>query len=128
MDIRDRIADDLLQQGVRYNIGKLRYDLEHPVAREGLIKVLTKGAGKYEARNWEKGLSWMDTVASLERHLAAWKMGEDIDPETGEYHVDHMQCNTHFLSTFRVTHPEKDDRPHKFIKQLDYRNEEKEHI
>lgn len=100
------------ESGLRFNRGKLRYDLLHPAAQEGIVKVLTSGAVKYSARNWEKGISWTDCIASLKRHLAAFEIGEDIDPETGLRHIDHLQCNAHFLSAYYSIAPEFDDRPH----------------
>lgn len=41
-------------EGLRYNKGKLKYDLVHPWAHEQMVKVLTNGANKYGDRNWEK--------------------------------------------------------------------------
>ncbi len=102
--------------GLRYNDGKLRYDLIHPVAQEGLVKVLTRGAQKYADRNWEKGLSWTSTIASLKRHLAAIEKGEDYDKESGELHINHVQCNAHFLSAYYKIAPQFDDRPHSYLK------------
>jgi hypothetical protein len=32
--------------------------------------------------NWRKGLSWVDTLSSLERHIADFKKGVDIDPKS----------------------------------------------
>lgn len=55
-------------KGLRYNSGKLRYDLVHPEAHEGMIKVLTYGAIKYEDRNWERGMAWSNVIASMKRH------------------------------------------------------------
>lgn len=98
-------------EGLRYNEGKLRYDLLHPIAQEGLVKVLTKGAEKYAERNWEKGMKWSTILASLKRHLAAIERGEDFDQETGELHIDHVQCNAHFLSAYYKIYPQGDDRP-----------------
>lgn len=97
-------------KGLRYNSGKLRYDLLHHKALEGVTRVMTKGAEKYEDRNWERGMAWSTAIQSLERHLAAFKSGEDFDKETGELHVDHLQCNAHFLSAFYHTYPQGDDR------------------
>ena len=96
--------------GIRYNQGKLRYDLVPVFAQEQYVKVLTYGASKYSQDNWRKGLSWMSCVASLERHLASFKSGEDIDPESGLPHMAHVMCNAAFLSEFAKTHPELDDR------------------
>lgn len=104
-----------MKEGLRYNEGKLRYDLLHPIAQKGLVSVLTFGASKYEARNWEKGLSWTSTIASMKRHLAAIEAGEDYDPESGLLHIDHVQCNAHFLSAYYKIAPQFDDRRHKYL-------------
>lgn len=103
------------EQGLRYNTGKLRYDLLHPVAQKGIAEVLTFGANKYEDRNWEKGMSWTSTIASMKRHLAAIEAGEDYDPESGLKHIDHVQCNAHFLSAFYKIAPQFDDRNHSYL-------------
>ena len=100
------------EAGLRYNTGKLRYDLLHPVAQKGIVSVLTKGSMKYAPRNWEKGMTWSTVIASLKRHLAAFEAGEDVDIETGELHIDHIQCNAHFLSAYYKIAPWYDDRAH----------------
>ncbi len=107
-------------KGLRLNSGKLRYDLEHPIARKGLIKVLTKGSEKYAPRNWENGMGWSTVIASLKRHLAAFEAGEDYDPETGLLHADHIQCNAHFLSAYYSIYPQGDDRPHHYLNSPNY--------
>lgn len=97
-------------RGSRFNTGKIRMDLIDPEAMAGLAAVLTKGAEKYTANNWRDGLPYTETVASLLRHTFAFLGGEDIDKETGLPHVDHMQCNTMFLSNMTKTRPDMDDR------------------
>lgn len=104
-----------MTEGLRYNNGKLRYDLLHPVAQKGIVEVLSFGASKYEPRNWEKGLSWTSTLASMKRHIAAIERGEDFDPESGLKHIDHVQCNAHFLSAYYKIAPQFDDRPHSYL-------------
>lgn len=105
-----------VDRGLRYNQGKLRYDLLHPTAQEGIVKVLTKGAEKYAPRNWEKGMPWSDVISSLKRHLAAIEKGEDYDAESGLLHIDHVQCNAHFLSAYYKIAPHYDDRNHNYLK------------
>lgn len=100
------------EEGLRFNEGKLRFDLTHPVANEGLARVLTIGANKYAERNWEKGMKWSKVVASLKRHLHAFESGEDFDKESGELHVNHILCNAHFLSAYYKIAPQFDDRLH----------------
>lgn len=107
-----------LGTGKRYNEGKLRYDLVHPKAHEGMVEILTLGAKKYAERNWEKGMLWSNVISSLKRHLAAIERGEDFDPETGRLHADHLQCNAHFLSAYYHIYPQGDDRPHKYLTPL----------
>lgn len=103
--------------GLRFNKGKLRYDLVHPKAHEDMVKVLTMGAEKYFDRNWERGLSWESVIASLKRHIAAIESGEDYDRESGLLHIAHAACNVHFLNAFYYDFPQGDDRPKRFFKQ-----------
>ena len=102
--------------GLRYNKGKLRYDLIHPKALEDFVQILTDGATKYESRNWEMGLSWTSVLASLKRHVTAIERGEDYDKESGRLHIAHAACNVHFLNAFYYIFPQGDDRPKKFLK------------
>jgi hypothetical protein len=101
--------------GVKYDSGKLRYDLVNPDAHRRMVEILTFGAQKYDARNWEKGMPWSRLIASLKRHLAAIEAGEDFDPESGKLHIDHLACNAHFLSAYYKLHPWGDDRPHAYL-------------
>lgn len=102
-------------KGLRFNEGKLRYDLIHPKALEGLVNVLTAGSKKYSDRNWEAGMSWSTVIASLKRHLAAIEAGEDYDEELGTLHIDNLQCNAHFLSAYYDIYPQGDDRPNTYF-------------
>jgi 5'(3')-deoxyribonucleotidase len=117
-----------MEKGLRYNEGKTRLGLIPTSAIEGIGKVLTYGANKYTvkdadgnividgANNWKKGLPWMEVIDSLERHLTAFKNGEDIDPESNCYHVDHLLTNAAFLKEFYKIYPQGDNRPHKYLK------------
>jgi len=102
--------------GLRFNKGKLRYDLVEPHAFEDFVQVLTDGANKYFDRNWENGLSWTSVLASLKRHIAAIEKGEDYDKESGRLHIAHAACNVHFLNAFYYTFPQGDDRPKRYLK------------
>lgn len=102
-------------KGLRYNKGKLKYDLVDPWAHEKLVEVFTLGAQKYEPNNWRKGMSWVTTVASLKRHLAAWEKGEDYDEETGLLHMAHVMWNAHALTAFYKIYPQGDDRQHGYL-------------
>lgn len=99
-----------MPEGLRFNQGKLRYDLLPPGPIREVIKVLTAGAEKYAPRNWEKGMKWSTVLASLRRHLDAFERGEDFDLESGLPHLSHAMANILFLMEYVKTHPEHDDR------------------
>jgi hypothetical protein len=124
----------------RYNKGKLRYELIADRALRDLADVYTKGAHKYTiyrdvegkevkgadiplsevgnyevvndgSDNWRKGLPWMSTLGSVERHIASWKTGEDLDPELKTYHLANAAWGLFVLLESYRLHPELDDRP-----------------
>lgn len=109
-----------IKQALRFNEGKLRYDLIPPSAIKGLAEVLTYGHNKYSEKggekNWERGLPWESVGASLMRHLEKWRNGEDYDQESGLLHIDHVLCNAAFVKEFYKTHPELDNRPRPWTK------------
>lgn len=104
-------ADSTL--GIRENKGKPKMSMlmEAREARLGEAAVLTFGAEKYARANWLKGVKITETADSLLRHLTAFLSGDDIDPESGLPHVDHIQCNATFLAQMFHTRPDMDDRP-----------------
>lgn len=106
-----------VDKGLRYNEGKIRYDLITPFALEQLATVLSKGAEKYAERNWELGMRWSTVIASLERHLQAFKNGEDFDKESGLLHISHLLTNAAFLAEYYKIYPQGDDRQHQYLSQ-----------
>ena len=101
---------------IRFNQGKLRFDLVNPQAHKDMVEVLTHGAEKYFDRNWEKGFAWTSVLASLKRHIDAWERGEDYDPDSGLLHMAHAACNVHYLNAFYYLFPQGDDRPKPFMR------------
>jgi hypothetical protein len=47
------------------------------------------GEKKYSAHNWRLGYEWDKSIDALERHIGAFKDGEDNDPESGLSHIAH---------------------------------------
>jgi hypothetical protein len=84
--------------GRKFDGGKLEYGLLPALALEETVKVLTFGAQKYERDNWQKvpdaKRRYFD---ALQRHVWAWKQGEQIDPESGIHHLAHAMCCLMFL-------------------------------
>ena len=80
---------------------KNRLDLIEPEFIEGVGKVLTFGADKYEPNNWQKVEDAENRYyAAAMRHLMAWRKGEKTDPESGLSHLYHVACNIMFLQYF----------------------------
>lgn len=79
--------------------GKPRLELLDPVFITGIGKILTFGADKYGANNWQSATPEdVERVkGALLRHLMSYLGGEKLDPETGEPHLYHIGCNTMFL-------------------------------
>lgn len=98
-----------LPLGRKFDIGKLRYGLIPPLAQQEMVKVLTFGAEKYEPDNWKHV---EDSITryfdAMERHVWAWKMGEDLDPESGIHHLAHAMCCLAFLYEHDVKYTKKE--------------------
>ena len=115
--------------GSRENKGKIRYDLFEPFATEQLALVFSKGANKYEDRNWEKGMKWSKMEASLMRHFEAYKKGLDFDTDqncencqkgicvnhTGLYHIAQVAWNAMGILSYYKLYPQGDDRRHDYL-------------
>jgi hypothetical protein len=72
--------------------------------------VLGFGARKYAAWNWAKGMAWSRPYGALLRHVIAWAGGEDLDPESGEHHLDHAACELMFMRAYAEHKIGTDDR------------------
>lgn len=87
-------------KGLKYDAGKVRYDLVEPFVEESLASVLTFGAIEkgYGERNWMNVEPFQDRYyAALRRHIAEWRNGNVIDSESGRHHLAHALCNIYFL-------------------------------
>lgn len=96
--------------GVKDNRGKPAVDLMPMKPLLAVGRVLGFGAQKYKPHNWRLGLSWSQTLGSALRHIMAFADGEDIDPESGECHIDNAICQLLFLSEYYHTDTGQDDR------------------
>lgn len=99
------------QEGVKHDQQKIRWDLIPYDAVNEIAKVLTFGAAKYEARNWEKGMDWSRAFGALQRHLTRWFHGQDKDKETKLTHLANAGCCLFFLLAWELRQVGNDDRP-----------------
>jgi Domain of unknown function (DUF5664) len=102
-----------LTEGLKFDGGKVRYELLPPELLDETAKVLTFGANKYADRNWELGMKWSRVFGALMRHLWAWwnPLVSDKDPETGYSHLAHAASCLAFLISYEARNIGEDDRP-----------------
>lgn len=93
--------------------GKPRPDLQSPYAQERIGHWLRLGAEKYTERNWEAGMSFSRCVASMERHLVAFKMGKHDEDHLAAIAVN-AQFLIHYEEMFKlgILPDSLDDMPH----------------
>ena len=113
-------AEPAPTEGRKDDGGKIRMELLPPELMFSVATILTFGAEKYEARNWEKGMSWGRVFGALMRHLWAWWGGKgpttksfllgDLDEETGHSHLWHAGCCLAFLIAYEERQIGTDDR------------------
>lgn len=90
---------------------KARVDLIPPWFIEAMGWVLTYGAVKYAVgENWKGGIRVSRLLASVERHVAAVKAGEDADPESGLPHWAHAAVDLMMAEWMRLHKSDLDDR------------------
>ncbi len=106
----DPMYDKLKKEGVKYDGDRARFDLIDPLFMDGLAKVLTFGAEKYEDWNWAKGMKWHRPFRAALNHLWKWWLGQEIDPDSGLHHLDHAACNIMFLAHYQHYKVGDDDR------------------
>lgn len=106
------MSEQILPTGVKKDDGKPRWELLPYDAVEGAVKILTFGAVKYSARNWENGIMFGRVFGAIMRHLWKWWQGENLDLETGMSHLDHALCELLFLIAYEKRGMvQLDDRP-----------------
>ena len=109
----------VLATGVKKDEGKPRWELLPFDALEEVARVMTFGAKKYEARNWERGISYGRVIGAAYRHLKTFMMAKItgqsvIDPETNCHHLAEAPCEILFALAYELRGmTEFDDRPGK---------------
>lgn len=88
--------------GLRYNSGKVKVELLPPEWELALGIVMTRGAEKYEMRNWERGMSWGTMLGCARRHMLRFALGERHDRDTGCHHLAMAAWNLLALMTYDI--------------------------
>lgn len=75
-----------------------------------LARVYGYGASKYSDNNWRKGYPFSWSIDSLYRHIEAFRLGQNIDPESGLHHLAHANFHLMTLQEFQGAGSGQDDR------------------
>jgi hypothetical protein len=109
-DVDNFVRQQSVDEGakaLRYNTGKIRYELIPVEFTEELARVFTKGAYKYDDDNWMLSIGKPEgkefvkgCIGCLQRHLAAFRKGESFDQDTPDgytglktHHLAHVAWN-----------------------------------
>lgn len=76
------------------------YSLIPALALHYVARVYGYGAKKYAPNNWAKGYKWSWSFDAMMRHIEAFRMGEYLDPESGEPHLAHAAFHVFTLMMF----------------------------
>jgi hypothetical protein len=88
-------------EGIKYDGGKLRWDLLPLHLVEKVVEVYTFGSQKYADNTWQNlDEGYNRYKAALFRHLVAHEKGETVDPESKLPHLAHVAWNAIALLHF----------------------------
>ncbi len=102
-----------MSKGTKHDANKPDYTLIPKEAKDAMARAFSYGAAKYGRGNYKSGIEYLRLVAACDRHLTAWVAGEDIDPESGNSHIDHALASLAMLAFHIANSPALDNRDHK---------------
>lgn len=88
-------------KGMKFDDGKLQYGLIPPEIKLWLAEILTFGAKKYAPDNWKK-IDVKRYYDAFERHMVAFQLGEENDPESKMHHLKHALTNMMFICYLEI--------------------------
>ena len=90
-----------MSAGLKFDQGKVQWDLVPMGVIAGVARVLTFGAIKYKKDSW-KSVDPTRYYSAMMRHLESISKVEVNDPESKENHMFHFLTNAVFLTYFVV--------------------------
>jgi hypothetical protein len=100
--------------GARFDAKKVMVELLRPLIEWGISDVFTRGAIKYAANNWMRGMSWRSIHGPMKRHMMKWAAGEVYDKDTGCHHLFMVAWNASVLAVYQLMGLGKNDLGTKF--------------
>jgi hypothetical protein len=95
---------------LKFDDGKLRWDLLDFSHVEDIVRVLTMGAEKYVDNGWKTVPNAQERYfAAMMRHLVAWRLEGPLDGESHLPHLAHAACCLMILHWHEETDSGKHD-------------------
>lgn len=98
------------EEGLKFDEGKLRFDLIPIYPLEELARVYTIGAKKYGDYNWRQGMRWSRIIRAGLGHFYSWIKGEKYDKEDGQHHLASVAWCVFALMQYEKDKNQFDDR------------------
>lgn len=89
-------------EGKKYDTGKRRWSLVPWDALAQVVDVLEHGAKLHGDENWQHVRPTSRYWNACMRHLIAYQLGEQADPDTGASPLAHAICDLLFLLWFET--------------------------
>lgn len=88
----------LTEKGMKFSDGKPKWQYMAPLwpAMTEVVKVLSRGAEKYEENNWME-VDRDEYIRAIMSHYTAYASGETTDPDMGSHHLANLICSALFL-------------------------------
>ena len=100
-------------EAIKYDDGKLQWNLLPGPEVEQIVHLLTIGAQKYNPENWRQGFKWSRVFNALMRHLwKFWWYNESYDEETECHHLTSVALMALWLLHYDQEDIGEDDRRH----------------
>lgn len=95
--LADNIAYEVVGDFMKFDSSKPRMQLVPASFGQAAARAIGYGAKKYKANNWRTATEIESYINAMQRHLDAWREGEEFDKDSGLSHLDHMAANLAFL-------------------------------
>lgn len=99
-----------MSEGVKHDGSKPPMALVPVVAKIAMAEAFADGAKKYGKWNYKKGMEWTRLLSATERHLDAFKNGEDFATDSGVHHLGCAMADLAILLDYYYNKLGTDDR------------------
>jgi len=99
-----------MEEGIKFDKGKLQWHQLPLDAIEEIINVYMKGADVYGYENWKKGFEYSRIYDAAIRHLSEFWKGNQKDQDTELYHLAQAAWNCITLLWMDINRKGVDDR------------------